>query len=227
MDHTYAGRVAMKKFGWIVVVILIMSANSFFADIAVNWNNTTTFLIDSGLSESPVDGSLVQLIWSPTLPVSGSNHWAKINGGVAVGQHVLASDTTESFLGHWSGNGMLVFNDDNVGGSDINNGYFFTRVFDSATPAAGSSYAEFATYDLPAGVLKDYDGTDASAYLTEMGPVAGDLSAAEFAGLAVVMDQTVVPEPSTVLFFGMGGLGAWLLRKNVKQLSTTELAQTE
>jgi len=90
--------------------------------------------------------------------------------------------------------------DYNSVGNPLNGSAIFTRFYDNADWTLATHYADvgFSTINWPSAVPpatpNSYD------YVT--GPVvAGDW-------------QQVVPEPATALLFGIGGMGAWMIRRN-------------
>ncbi|MBC8206372.1 MAG: PEP-CTERM sorting domain-containing protein [Kiritimatiellales bacterium] len=75
------------------------------------------------------------------------------------------------------------------------------------------AYWEDNSWDSPDN--DDYYGWVSLTY-TASGLVVSD-SATALGGGVIVGTYTQVPEPATVLLFGLGGFGAWLLRRQRKQ----------
>lgn len=71
----------------------------------------------------------------------------------------------------------------------------------------------------PGGVPEDPDNSDNYGWVsvthTLSGLVISDSATAEGDGI-IVGTYTQVPEPATIFLFGLGGFGAWLLRRNKK-----------
>ena len=69
----------------------------------------------------------------------------------------------------------------------------------------------------PGGMPEDPDDSDNYGWVsmthTLSGLIISDSATAEGGGI-IVGTYTQVPEPATVLLFGLGGVGAWLLRRN-------------
>jgi hypothetical protein len=53
---------------------------------------------------------------------------------------------------------------------------------------------------------------------------AGYNAASTFSQLGVISTATVIPEPATAILFGIGGMGAWMLRRNKKLTAKEDAA---
>jgi hypothetical protein len=197
----------MKKI--LVITTIIMTAAMSFGDLAIAWNNngsgTVPVLDSTGLAVLPA-GNYATLIWSATAPSKATT--LLVDGTAVSGEQLLASTQTQSTGGFING-GATKYTDADVGGADINNGYFFTRIFDTVTPTTGGYYAQNTAIgstlvEAPAGILPPnlthgVDGYSDPAFST-FGPVD--------------TQYTVVPEPATIGLFGLGALSAWIIRRN-------------
>ena len=116
-----------------------------FADIGVNFGANSNPILKAGetevTSETALDDDvLVQLLWSDTMvdyqSVGGIDSSLKREN-----EFVLETNTVNQY-GTFSATTVSVFTDSDVGGADINAGYIYARIFDSAVPSFGSYYLE-------------------------------------------------------------------------------------
>lgn len=195
----------MKKITTLVAAFAAVTVAS--ADISVNFAASGTGLLLAGeTAPGPTSilgaGNLVQLVWS------GSNTGYQTDDldlSLANGGETILATTVTTLGGNFDAGGA-VYADSDVGGVDINNGYFFARVFDSAAPVAGASFIEMG---IQGSSLNEYVVTDpASPYtdsLNDLGFTAID-----------AQGTTVVPEPATIGLMGIAGLGMFAARRKVQ-----------
>ena len=143
---------------------------------------------------------LAQLIWMKDAPAAQ----AGIDGALGTGEFLL--DSVLSPSGAWGifdAQNLATYYDSNVGGIDVNNGYFVVRFFDNSNKVKDDWYLQF---DLAGPSLTEYDTTPRpTAYLTgQLLPKPG--------GGFNLNDSTyghqIIPEPavaSLLVVFG-GGL---------------------
>ena len=125
--------------------------------LSVNFNNQNVG-IASGSTTSSFEavpaGSLMQLLWSATgseLTLSNAYN-NQIGAGKALpGEYILDEQTTYNEFGFY-GPSQNIYTSDDVGGANINDGFFYLRAFDTAQGAVG-------------GYVRDFDALDASEWL--------------------------------------------------------------
>lgn len=207
----------MKKL-IIIAAVVAAIAGVAKADLAVKWFNDQ-IIVDDG-SGGLADGALVQLLWSATgIQTSGGGGFAVQGGALLQGEYLLAQTTTFGSggatppdFGLWAPTQGIWFNSD-VGGADINSGFFFTRIF-NADGALGETFLDTGEVDASAWVYDDGTGKvppvpDPNT-IYQLNAIPGP------AFSTVLLDtngSTVIPEPATVGLMGIAGLGMFLARK--------------
>lgn len=191
----------MKKTAAIIAVC--MMALGAYADISVRWSSSTYFLLSGGdpvaypADYVPTD-ALHILIWSAS--AAPTTDYAQPGTGVGAGEIVLwqspAAMTAGGVFDY--GGSPETFTDADVGGSDINSGYLFSRIFSSSSPAASEWYFQSAA------VSPNLPEFDPFVIATIMDHVTSSAVSGEMS-VGSGMYQ-VVPEPSVIAFLGLGGL---------------------
>jgi hypothetical protein len=198
----------MKKI--IAATAIAMMAGIASADFAITWlSNQGPVIKNGGTIAGPYaeNGNLVQLIWTASAPVFGDSK-ADVNGGLAAGEFLLQSTVTKDGYGFFQSLvGTVTYGNAVVGGSNINSGYVFTRIFDSAAPAAGEWYVDTGLINTSAWT---YDPTNVNTvYAANV--VSGS-------GLVISSNNTqVIPEPGTIGMMGIAGIGMFLARKKARR----------
>ena len=195
----------MKKITGIVSLACLMAASVSYGGISITYGTATALKLWDGASlvNLPVN-SLVQLVWSadssvaiPTGTVPGA---AEQYGD---GDYVLFSKGTTA-LGGFTDTQMdasAVYQNSNVGGQNILNGYVYVLVFGSSSPIVGSYYGvsslAFPLNNVEVGTPPPLPNNIAVSSIGVIGPVANGGQ-----GFQV----QAVPEPSTValLLVGIG-----------------------
>jgi len=199
----------MKKI--IVMVVAALIASVSVADVGVELLNSGGLFTTDG--SSYLDRAFVQLVWNDGTTVESGSGIQVNSVLVAAGDSVLVDFTTTSgYAGTWTDLGDMggIFANANVGGVNILNGYLTVRVFNAANMGVGVLGFE---YDVDIdGTLTQYDPLNLSTKYSTDGLISGGNFGALAAGNANVVQ--VVPEPATALLFGIGGFGAWLVRRN-------------
>ena len=199
----------MKKV--ITMVAMVAAASVATADLSVNFNNQGVGIASGGTTpgEAVAQGSLMQLVWSATgVTTSGGNSYDVGAGKALAGEYILDEQVTINTFGFYGPNTGVYGNAD-VGGADINSGFFFLRAFESATGANGESFSDFAAVDSSAWVYNAIDtGTIYQGNLT--GGTGGTFVDIASAG------TTIVPEPATIGLMGIAGLGLFASRKKIQ-----------
>jgi len=122
----------------ITTLLVLFSCSLAFADVAVNFSAQSSPILKAGsselVSENALDDDvLVQLIWSQT--ATGYQTDGLDLSLVNPDEFILETNTNNQF-GTFSPAMVSVFTDADVGGADINAGYIYARIFDSAVPTA-------------------------------------------------------------------------------------------
>ena len=202
----------MKK-STIGIVILFSLLSVGWADLSVSWKNSNVGLQSDG-TYLP-DGTLIQLIWSANGITTQTNMPYQVEGGARLaGEFLLSSRVTEtvngdSNYGLWnqeSGNAPVYDNSD-VGGANINSGYFFTRVFTS-DGSVGEYFLDTGQVDAS---LYVYDAQNASTIYKENAIPGGAGSTLDLNSRGTLV--AAVPEPATFSLIAIAGLGAFFMRR--------------
>jgi len=205
----------MKK---AIMIATVAVAGVVCADLSTIFQNTQ-IIIDDG-SGGLADGAKVQLIWSGAgIQTAGGGQFNVLNGATLGGEFVLAETTTFGSGGAQpAGNGLwqpvqdVYFNSD-VGGADINSGFFFTRIF-NATGAAGESFLDIGQVDASLWVYDD--GSTLTPPAPDPATIYQENSVPGAAFSTQLLNQngsTVIPEPATIGLMGIAGLGMFLARR--------------
>ena len=138
-----------------------------FADIGVNFGANSNPILKAGetevTSETVLDDNvLVQLLWSDSM-VDYQSAGGIDSSLTRENEFVLETNTINQY-GTFSAPTVSVFTDSDVGGADINAGYIYARIFDSAVPSFGSYYLEMGIQGFG---LFEYDFLQPSSIYTD------------------------------------------------------------
>jgi hypothetical protein len=197
----------MKKTMAVLMVVAVAGVAS--ADLAVNAKNQTPLVREGFTSIGPGQGleagAYVQLLWKADNAGYQSDDLAEslLNPG-----EYLLRDGYADNVGLFNLTSSPAFTDADVGGADVNTGYFYARIFERGTVAPGDFFLEMG---IQGPTLTEFDPLVApSTYSLNMG-----LDVAE-----VWIDSqgtTVVPEPATIGLMGIAGLGLVLARRKARR----------
>lgn len=171
-------------------VLITMATSIAWADIGVWWRQSNSGVLDN--DSNVLTNGYAQLIWSPSDP---STHTATDASAhyLATGERLLCeTDVVDSPGLQFDLGAAETYADTDVGGTDINSGYFFSRIFDEpqASLAEGSWYIQAGQKD---PTLTEYDTQNPNTVYDEnVFPTAGTYK----------VDTQMVPEPSTFLLLG-------------------------
>jgi hypothetical protein len=211
----------MKKVVLIASAVAIAAIAS--ADLSISFvNNTAGVILDSSGATYLPEPSIVQLIWAPadnavSRLVDGE---VGVGGTLKAGEYLLLQATTAApnpfGYGSWGPFGG-VYSSADVGGADINTGYFFARVF-NGDALANSYYYETTALAGASWMFDPNDPNNQKTYSDSI--VAADVAAdGTGGGAALQLDfngTQVVPEPATIGLMGIAGLGMYLARRKVR-----------
>jgi hypothetical protein len=190
----------MKK--TLAILIGIAVASAAVADLAVDFKTTAPLYQAGDLGGAYLaSGSLGLLVWSPT-DTSGANGVGL--DGLVSGEFSLGLFSSVN-AGIFSA-GVGSYTDAEVGGADINSGYFFARLFENSAIGEGDYYIAVG---LQSPTLTEYDAQIPSTiYSDSLNSSAAAIDA---------QNLQVVPEPATIGLMGVAGLGMFLARRKSRR----------
>jgi hypothetical protein len=192
----------MKK---ILAVLMVVALSLSVGASQITWLNNTEIYDWSGASNLVLDGYtnyIVRLYKS----VDAVIEFGLISPSLA---GVQSDDVWTGYAFNWNSQGADGFGADIVFSSDTTYGInagdtIYSVIFNNSAAAGGAGAGYFAIIDntlatvtYPGGIMS-YDA----------GGVVGGLQGAGGDW------QQVVPEPATALLFGIGGMGAWMVRRS-------------
>jgi len=202
----------MKKQIIAFSVITLLAFNS-KADLSISFVNNSHG-ITTGASTFLPEGSLVQLIWSPVDNVTSRLiSGAGVGGALKPGEFLLvASDTSEPTpFGYGSWKAVPGgYDSSDVGGADINTGYFFARIFVN-NAAYGTPYYETTAVNAADWMFDPTDPGNQKPYDDSI--VAND-GGSNLSIAIQANSTTVIPEPGTFGLMGLAGLGLFMARRS-------------
>jgi hypothetical protein len=186
----------MKKLGIVIGVCVVAAlALNVQADIGVRVRSSGGAYGIGGswaAGPYPVNGSLIQLIWSPTdqsaTPIGPTL--------VSTGEEVIWEGASQSYGYLFTPSGPHVKTE-----LPANSGFVYARLFVDAAPALGGQYLTGPVVD--GSTVPGYDGANPATWLdyniTPEGPAE--------------MTSTVIPEPATLALWAVGALALALRRR--------------
>jgi len=206
----------MKKVMATLVVLAV--AGVAMADLSISLRNDTVFLKPgevtpiTSLKTLPV-GAHFQLIWAPS-----NVNYQNGNMGLLGAQNWL--EPGEKLL--WEGAAPLgggrittpvadVYTDSDVGGVNVNAGYFYARIFQTDKASIGNG-TYFVEIGIQGPALTEFDS------LVPSSTYAASVGLAYASGTSItVQDSQVIPEPATIGLMGIAGLGMFLARRKARR----------
>lgn len=194
----------MKK---ILMLLAILMAYGVSADTKVNWKASRGFYFNTDdtvgiLGEATGNSTTAQLIYS----VDDSVEAISVDGFTT--DSILDSFTiTED--GANNVDGFAYFSVINYDDVIFNDGYVYTVIYQDDNLDFGDWYF----YTTPIA-LSNISGTDLPQSIEMNSDIANGNAIDVWSGSDLNNVAQVVPEPATFLLFGIGGIGAWLIRRN-------------
>jgi len=191
----------MKKV--MLMAMAVMVAGIVSADLSINWANSSQPVYDVGGSGNGgpfVAGAEVDLIWSTVGAITTPGLY-NLAANLGVTEFVLDGTAVAGTFGFFAGGG--IYTDANVGGNNVNSGFFFTRIYQPV----GNFFL-----DIPLG-----EGGD---FIYEPTAPLTTFSANAVNGAPAFVDSNgtqVVPEPATLGLMGIAGLGMFLARRKARR----------
>ena len=195
----------MKK--CIMVTIALFSVLSIgWSDLGVFWKNGIIKLESD--QNALLNGAKIQLIWSANgITTQSNNMYAVDNGARLAGEYLLKEGVTQTVgvadYGLWDPI-EDVYNNADVGGANINNGYFFTRVF-TWDGSVGEYFLDTGQVDASGYV---YDSQDPSTVYN-----GNAIPGVALSTLDLISGGTTIPEPATFSLIAIAGLSAFFMRR--------------
>ena len=213
----------------IIAIVAVMVAGAVSADLAISWKSKAAAVQDD--QGAFVEGGIIQLIWSSTGPILAAGAYATDLGAVrgqsdGIGGWVLNSNVTGGYAlwGPFAEGAAVPYTSADVGGANINTGFFFTRIFENN--AVGEQYfvdVNGNDFTNPTDPLDVRHGGIASEWTyagTDPFSVYGEDSVQGAPGAigALTNDNGtyVIPEPATFGLMGVAALGMFLARKKAR-----------
>jgi hypothetical protein len=190
----------MKKIlATIITVVLITSAHA----AQISWANGTDIYDWSGGANLVLETytSYVIKLYKST----DANIEFGIVGGIATNQ---SDDIWTGVAFNWASGGLdglgaaTIFSSDSTYGINASDN-IYSVIFNNSSVANQTGAGYFAIIDSSLALVS-YPGGDMTY---DAGGVVGGLQGAGG-------DWQAVPEPATALLFGIGGMGAWMIRRN-------------
>lgn len=192
----------MKKL--MIIAVAAMVAGIASADLSVSWKSQVGAVSATSGGTDFLVGSTIQLIWSTSGAITTAGSYDLAAAEAANDFYVLAENVTGA-NSLWN-LGLPLFTSADVGGNNINSGFFYTRFFQTDGTVDGEYFRDFA---MGAGADYVYNALDgATTYSADVVP--GGLNWIGANGTTV----SVIPEPATIGLFGLGALSAWIIRRN-------------
>ena len=199
----------MRLMRYVAVIGMVAAFGSISsrADIAYQLAASGTFDDGGSFAAGPYAdlGFLYQAIWGPSAPTEAATE----GGGVESGHFVLFSSYAGTPIAGYAENFGYIYysdqpasatqhNDSDVGGADINNGFVYFRLFDTAAANAGDRY--YQSTPIATSGLPDVDLSSPPI------PPSGIVGLNATGGAKVAMTGTVVPEPTTLALIALSGM---------------------
>ena len=207
MVHKKGKGMDMKKIVMSMIVSSLVVAA--YGNIQVAWDAAGGFYWDANGTSTYTPGNTfltaggtttAQLMFSP----DATRDSIGLNGLGSVNDTLLASFSVSAPDGY-------AYFDAGLATATYTAGYAYALIFQKSAHTAGDWY-----YYTPMITLADITGS-ALPQTIEMNTDLANGNAVGKNGLGVDSAQ-VVPEPATFLLFGIGGMGAWLIRRNKMQV---------
>lgn len=190
----------MKKI--ILLAITAMIAGIGSADLSIKWTSQSGG-ISAPDGSTPLVGSTINLVWSDTAAITTAGSY-NLGAMETAGDFYVLREGVTGGNSLWLYTDVPIYDNSTVGGNNINSGFFYTRVFE----ATGAADEYFLDLSMGAGADYVYAATDAgSVYSSDVAP------AGVFTPIDANNTIVAVPEPATIGLFGLGALGAWIIRR--------------
>lgn len=199
----------MRLMRYVAVIGMVAAFGSISsrADIAYQLAASGTFADGGSFAAGAYAdlGFLYQAIWGPSEPTEAATG----NGGVESGHFVLFSSNASTAIPNYTTNfGYIYYSDQpasatqhtdsDVGGANINDGFLYFRLFDTAAADAGDRY--YQSSSIATSTLPDVDLSSPPI------PPSGIVGLNATGGSPQAMTGTVVPEPTTLALIALSGM---------------------
>ena len=199
----------MRLMRYVAVIGMVVAFGSISsrADIAYQLAADGTFADGGDFDNGPhaALGFLYQAIWGPSEPTGA----ATPGGGVESGHFVLfSSNASTPITGYTENFGYIYYSDQaasatqhtdsDVGGANINDGFLYFRLFDTAAANGGDRY--YQSTSIATSTLPDVDLSSPPI------PPSGIVGLNATGGSPQAMTGTVVPEPTTLALIALSGM---------------------
>ncbi len=127
---------------WVLCGALTVSADIGFESWVHTWNHAGIYDVGGVGSQGPwVSTGKVQLVWSMDGIQADTSGVYPVEGGTPLPGEYVLEETYTTEWGTWNETGNI-YSNSAVGGTEINSGYVFTRVFQTASASAGGYFLD-------------------------------------------------------------------------------------
>ena len=184
----------------IKIIALLAVASIANADIAISLKTTAPVSTDGTSATYLAPGNAAILVWSAT---DNSASTQVDTTGLAAGEFSLATYSGANAGVIVAPSSPSIFANTAVGGSTIENGYIYVRIFQDSSIDVGDLY----------GVGNLVEGNSLTAYDSN---VPSTIYSDSFNSAALTLSNTVIPEPATIGLLGIAGAGLFAARRKTR-----------
>lgn len=190
----------MKKIVMMMVMGLVAAS---YANVQVEWGAGAGFFWSPSGDAllSPGGSTIAQLMYSPDATQDAINtSKVGVNNDVIWSSMALTEGVNTSTYGDFAGTPFT---------QATTAGYVYALIFQDGNVQANDWYFKTAMVS-----VQDITGINPAQVIQ----LNTDLVNGDAINVAGPNNAQVVPEPATFLLFGIGGMGAWLIRRNKQQV---------
>ena len=197
-----------------VIAVLLGVSSSASAMVSIRWDNQGMFFHDAVAAGNQISADVLHiLIWSPNN--APGFDYAMPGTGIGDNEWVLFQGNNAD-LGATFDYDRYTYDNSDVGGNDILNGYVYSRIFSQPSASAGDFYYQSGPARVLGSPLTEYDPDTQPPDPGQLMTHTTSLAATYVMGVGDDM-YTVIPEPSVFALLGLGGLFLAIRRRFVNK----------